>query len=81
MHLNVYNTCSGGGGGDICRNILMGYVKYVKKVVIMAMSCGFEPETKNSAEVVRVVLTTVAAACYIAVVMLSPVSALQLKKV
>ena len=42
----------------------------------MAMSSGFEPEAKNSAEAVRVVLTTVAAACYIAVVMLSPVFAL-----
>ena len=47
----------------------------------MAMSSGFEPEAKNSAEAVRVVLTTVATACYIAIVTLFPVSALQLKKV
>ena len=83
MHLNVYNTCSG-GGGDMCRNIrTYGVCKYLKKVVIMAMSSGFECEAKNSAEAVRVELTTIATACYLAIVTLSPVfrSALQLKKV
>ena len=55
----------------VYRNILMGYIcKYLKKVEIMAMSSDFEPEAKNSAEAVRVVLTTVATACYFAIVTL-----------
>ena len=58
----------------------MGYAKYVRKVVIMAMSSGFEREAKNSAEAVRVELTTIATTCYLAIVTLSPVSALHLKK-